>query len=151
MVPSLLSSARARRRHARSHDLTIPEDQVQMQQLIQARHLTRVPSGDLVPDLPPPVPELILPTYEEPSVFSMNLPLDPGAAVFVPRTRFGTATGSELSVTGGLEPPWSSLDKNEDENQFMMLEEDRRIWQERHEAGSLESTPPGEGRFERYL
>ncbi|KAK0948391.1 hypothetical protein LTR29_000022 [Friedmanniomyces endolithicus] len=98
-VPSLLSSARARRRHARSRD-----------HAIEIRHLERVPSGDVVPGLPQPVPELILPPYDEASVFALTLPLDPGATVFVPRTRFGTTTGSELSISGGLEPRWSGLE-----------------------------------------
>ncbi|KAF2766496.1 hypothetical protein EJ03DRAFT_176634 [Teratosphaeria nubilosa] len=31
------------------------------------------------------------------------------------------------------------------------LEEDRRTWFSRQEDGSLESTPPREGRFEQYL
>jgi len=109
-MPSLLSSARARRRHARSHDIVIPEYEQSVHDAIQSRHLERVPSGDFVPGVPQPVPELILPPYDEPTVFGMTLPLDPGAAVFVPRTRFGTTTGSELSISGGLEPRWSSLD-----------------------------------------
>ncbi|KAK0898697.1 hypothetical protein LTR02_010034 [Friedmanniomyces endolithicus] len=109
-LPSLLSSARARRRHARSHDIVIPEYEQSVHDAIQSRHLERVPSGEFVPGLPQPVPELILPPYDEPTVFGMTLPLEPGAAVFVPRTRFGTTTGSELSISGGLEPRWSSLD-----------------------------------------
>ncbi|KAK0933121.1 hypothetical protein LTR29_015297 [Friedmanniomyces endolithicus] len=103
-MPSLLSSARARRRHARSHDIIIPEYEQ------SSRHLERVPSGAFVPGLPQPVPELILPPYDEPTVYGMTLPLDPGAAVFVPRTRFGTTTGSDFSMSGGLGPRWSSLD-----------------------------------------
>ncbi|KAK0262153.1 hypothetical protein LTS09_003578 [Friedmanniomyces endolithicus] len=75
-----------------------------------SRHLERVPSGAFVPGLPQPVPELILPPYDEPTVYGMTLPLDPGAAVFVPRTRFGTTTGSDFSMSGGLGPRWSSLD-----------------------------------------
>ncbi|KAK1093783.1 hypothetical protein LTR48_001637 [Friedmanniomyces endolithicus] len=109
-MPSLLSSARARRRHARSHDIIIPEYEQSVHDAIQSRHLERVPSGAFVPGLPQPVPELILPPYDEPTVYGMTLPLDPGAAVFVPRTRFGTTTGSDFSMSGGLGPRWSSLD-----------------------------------------
>ena len=37
------------------------------------------------------------------------------------------------------------------EGHLQGLEEDRRIWVGRHEDGSLDVTPPREGRFERYL
>ncbi|KAK5153128.1 hypothetical protein LTS14_007772 [Recurvomyces mirabilis] len=111
-IPGLLSSARARR-HVRSRETSIPEDPVELQHFIQDRHVSRIPSHTfLVPDLPPPVPELVLPDGADESRSIINPFLDPGAPVFVPRTRFGTVTGSanESSFGVGLESRWSSLD-----------------------------------------
>ncbi|KAK3621705.1 hypothetical protein LTR56_022469 [Elasticomyces elasticus] len=112
-VPSLLSSARARRRHGRSHDIAIPEDGEWLQRTIEQRHHHGVPDH-FDPLVPQPVPELVLPPVDEypqeHPILTMNGTLDPGAAVFVPRHRFGTATGSELRAVAGLEPRWSSLD-----------------------------------------
>ncbi|KAK5705640.1 hypothetical protein LTR17_021506 [Elasticomyces elasticus] len=112
-VPSLLSSARARRRHGRSHDIAIPEDGEWLQRTIEQRHHDGVPDH-FDPLVPQPVPELVLPPVDEypqeHPILTMNVTLDPGAAVFVPRHRFGTATGSELRAVAGLEPRWSSLD-----------------------------------------
>ncbi|KXT05621.1 hypothetical protein AC578_5626 [Pseudocercospora eumusae] len=42
-------------------------------------------------------------------------------------------------------------DENDVEEALDMLEEDRRVWMERREGGVLDTTPPAEGRFERYL
>ncbi|KAK4948948.1 hypothetical protein LTR10_012321 [Elasticomyces elasticus] len=112
-VPSLLSSARARRRHGRSHDIAIPEDGEWLQRTIEQRHHHGVPDH-FDPLVPQPVPELVLPPVDEypqeHPILTMDVTLDPGAAVFVPRHRFGTATGSELRAVAGLEPRWSSLD-----------------------------------------
>ncbi|KAK3633511.1 hypothetical protein LTR56_015764 [Elasticomyces elasticus] len=112
-VPSLLSSARARRRHGRSHDIAIPVDGEWLQRTIEQRHHHGVPDH-FDPLVPQPVPELVLPPVDEypqeHPILTMNVTLDPGAAVFVPRHRFGTATGSELRAVAGLEPRWSSLD-----------------------------------------
>ena len=41
--------------------------------------------------------------------------------------------------------------ENDLEGHLHGLEEDRRIWLERREGGTLDVTPPKEGRFERYL
>ena len=41
--------------------------------------------------------------------------------------------------------------ENDVEGQLAGLEDDRRVWLGRREDGSLEVTPPAEGRFERYL
>ncbi|GAB1730021.1 hypothetical protein NU195Hw_g3445t1 [Hortaea werneckii] len=47
----------------------------------------------------------------------------------------------------------NTLDRenNEVEGHLEGLEEDRRVWLARREGGSLETTPPAEGRYERYL
>ncbi|KAI6863913.1 hypothetical protein KC323_g4909 [Hortaea werneckii] len=47
----------------------------------------------------------------------------------------------------------NTLDRenNEVEGHLEGLEEDRRVWMERREGGSLDTTPPAEGRYERYL
>ncbi|KAK4569349.1 hypothetical protein LTR86_003111 [Recurvomyces mirabilis] len=112
-IPGLLSSARARRRHVRSHETSIPEDPVELQHFIQDSHVSRIPSHTfLVPNLPPPVPELVLPDGMDDSRSIINPFLDPGAPVFVPRTRFGTITGSsnDFPLDVSLESQRSSLD-----------------------------------------
>ncbi|KAI7195774.1 hypothetical protein KC316_g4082 [Hortaea werneckii] len=47
----------------------------------------------------------------------------------------------------------NTLDRenNEVEGHLEGLEEDRRVWMGRREGGSLDTTPPAEGRYERYL
>ncbi|GAB1737039.1 hypothetical protein NU219Hw_g401t1 [Hortaea werneckii] len=47
----------------------------------------------------------------------------------------------------------NTLDRenNEVEGHLEGLEEDRRVWMARREGGSLDTTPPAEGRYERYL
>ncbi|KAI7155736.1 hypothetical protein KC349_g6764 [Hortaea werneckii] len=47
----------------------------------------------------------------------------------------------------------NTLDRenNEVEGHLKGLEEDRRVWMARREGGSLDTTPPAEGRYERYL
>ncbi|KAK5134583.1 hypothetical protein LTR08_006369 [Meristemomyces frigidus] len=46
----------------------------------------------------------------------------------------------------------SSLESENDvEGHVQDLEQDRRTWMGRREAGTLDTTPPAEGRFERYL
>ena len=96
--PRPLSSARARRRHARSsedpdlHHEGIRPFSTQSQMWLN------------------PVPQLVLPAG--PSQASLNPALDPGAPVFVPRTRFGTAIGSSTDAGSSVvhERPWRSLD-----------------------------------------
>jgi hypothetical protein len=101
--PRLLSSARARRRNCRSHNGYILHDVLPV--TITERSSTSDDTVSSVPDLILPPPDGLLAT---------NPTLDPGAPVFVPRTRFGTATGT--SVEGGqaaaLEPRWSSVDSS---------------------------------------
>lgn len=107
-----LSSARARRRNARSHDTSVAYDGPELQHVIQARRIQRVPTS-WHPDVPQPVPELILPDGELEPRPAMNPALDPGAPVFVPRIRFGTVVSSsgedDVAVTAP-EPQWSSMD-----------------------------------------
>lgn len=50
-----------------------------------------------------------------------------------------------------LEPRSSDSSENEIEGNLDGLEQDRRVWIRRREGGSLDVTPPREGRFERYL
>ncbi|KAI7240532.1 hypothetical protein KC330_g1201 [Hortaea werneckii] len=47
----------------------------------------------------------------------------------------------------------NTLDRenNEVEGHLEGLDEDRRVWMGRREGGSLDTTPPAEGRYERYL
>ncbi len=98
--PQLLSSARARRRNGRSHtehvaiDVTFDEIEAEL-----PGHETT--STQVVPDL-------VLTLDNE--LESVNPALDAGAPVFIPRTRFGTATTSSTEHGIGLEPRWSSVD-----------------------------------------
>lgn len=41
--------------------------------------------------------------------------------------------------------------ENEEEAQMAGLERDRAVWVRRRQGGSLDVTPPGHGRFERFL
>ena len=101
--PPALSSARARRGHGRSRDiLDLPSSH-------QANQSASRQSG--ISEAAPSVPELVLPTTE--IISSAECPsLDPGAPVFVPRTRFGSATGSsaEAAYNVSLEPRSSRVD-----------------------------------------
>lgn len=45
----------------------------------------------------------------------------------------------------------SGSSENEIEPVIGELEQDRRTWMRRQEDGSLDVTPPAEGRFERFL
>lgn len=46
----------------------------------------------------------------------------------------------------------TSIDtENETEGQLAGLERDRAVWRQRRQGGSLDVTPPGHGRFERFL
>lgn len=47
--------------------------------------------------------------------------------------------------------PTLDRENNEVEGHLEGLEEDRRVWMARREGGSLDTTPPAEGRYERYL
>lgn len=109
--PRALSSARARRRHARSseepgiHHEGIRPFSTQSQMWLN------------------PVPQLVLPVVPtRPSQPSLDPSLNPGAPVFVPRTRFGTA-GS--STDGGAstvyERPWRSLDHTSSSSNLRVL------------------------------
>nr|POF17463.1 hypothetical protein CFP56_12877 [Quercus suber] len=80
--PRPFSSARARRRQ-------IFHDPIQQQELIELRHRERIPpyqSSSILSSLQQPVPHLVLPLHDESSPG-----LDPGAPVFVPRTRFASS------------------------------------------------------------
>lgn len=67
----------------------------------------------------------------------------------------GRATGD--TDTGGrmarssASGPGSEETENDLEGQLDGLEEDRRVWVDRREGGGLDTTPPREGRFEKYL
>ncbi|RMY18952.1 hypothetical protein D0867_04990 [Hortaea werneckii] len=94
-----------RRTHGGSQAFVVHDDPDELQDLIRNRHLARLPSNEFHPDIPPPVPELVLPA----SQVATELPaLDPGAPVFVPRVRLGniTCSASEEDPTVN----WGSLD-----------------------------------------
>ncbi|RMY50794.1 hypothetical protein D0863_14783 [Hortaea werneckii] len=93
-----------RRLHAASQKFVVHDDPDELQDLIRNRHLDRLPSNEFHPDIPPPVPELVLSAAQvvtEPPV------LDPGAPVFVPRIRLANTTCSseDDSIVN-----WGSLD-----------------------------------------
>ncbi|RMZ29119.1 hypothetical protein D0859_06791 [Hortaea werneckii] len=93
-----------RRHYAASSRFVVHDDPDELQDLIRNRHLHRLPSNEFHPDIPPPVPELVLSAAQvvtEPPV------LDPGAPVFVPRIRLANTTcSSEDDPTVN----WGSLD-----------------------------------------
>ena len=109
--PRAFSSARARRRHARSQDIRTFRDSEETQDLQYSRLVHR-PSHrpNHTAEHRVPVPELILPSAN--SQQPPNPALDPGAPVFVPRTRFGSATGSCAEGVDHtiFERHWSSVD-----------------------------------------
>ncbi|KAK5108561.1 hypothetical protein LTR62_008218 [Meristemomyces frigidus] len=112
-APALLSSARARRRHARGQETPMLEDPAELQRMIQERRLARTPSRiSLTPNLPSPVPEVAFLDGTDDREHVTNPFLDPGAPVFVPRTRFGTVTRIPLDQAVDIRPgpQWSSLD-----------------------------------------
>lgn len=91
-----------RRHHGASQTFVVHDDPNELQDLIRHRHLDRLPSGEFHPDIPPPVPELVLPT----SRVATNLPaLDPGAPVFVSVGLFRTMVHAHIS-TGTSHPAW---------------------------------------------
>ena len=95
--PPLLASARARRRQARSQDVQMfRDDDANQQRVLRAYGVSLSPHPNEGTEVVPPIPELRLPPdhFRRPH----DLPLDPGAPVFVPRTRFGTAAGSSEST-----------------------------------------------------
>lgn len=95
--PPLLASARARRRQARSQDVHMfREDEGAQRQILREHGVSLTSYLSEETNDAPPLPELILPPghFCHPS----DLALDPGAPVFVPRTRFGTAAGSSEST-----------------------------------------------------
>ena len=87
--PPLLASARARRRQARSEDSGMFQEPYEI-------FTTRLYNGESISHRNATtafaVPELVL--LVDDSVIRNNATLDPGAPIFMPRTRFGTATGS---------------------------------------------------------
>ena len=91
------------RRHcAGSQDFVVHDDPDELQDLIRSRHLDRLPSNDFHPDVPPPVPELVLSA----SGVATELPaLDPGAPVFVSDALFGMVIPAHTS-TGTSHPTW---------------------------------------------
>ncbi|RMY52090.1 hypothetical protein D0863_14380 [Hortaea werneckii] len=94
-----------RRSCAGSQNFVVHDDPDKLQDLIRNRHLARLPSNELHPDIPPPVPELVLPA----SRVATELPaLDPGAPVFVPRVRLGNVTCSSSEEDPTVN--WGSLD-----------------------------------------
>ena len=91
--PPLLASARARRRQARSQDIHMFRDDDNNQQRVLRAYGVSLNEGT---EVVPPIPELILPPDQ--SRHPHDPALDPGAPVFIPRTRFGTAAGSSEST-----------------------------------------------------
>jgi hypothetical protein len=57
----------------------------------------------------------------------------------------GASGIGERNVSGSNET------ENETEGQLAGLERDRAVWMRRRQGGSLDVTPPGHGRFERFL
>jgi hypothetical protein len=57
--------------------------------------------------------------------------------------RLWVACGLWLVMLDGME--------NEMEGQLAGLESERAVWSRRRQGGSLDVTPPGVGRFERFL
>ena len=104
--PRPFSSARARRRHGRMQDHALSQNTGDALDSSKLRSPAQLPQGQRQTwGQLPQVPELLLPS--EFATPLSNQELDPGAPVFVPRTRFGTGS----SVEGvPLEPRWSSLD-----------------------------------------
>lgn len=57
----------------------------------------------------------------------------------------GTTTIRDRDVAGRSET------ENETDGQLASLESERAVWLRRRQGGSLDVTPPGHGRFERFL
>ncbi|KAK3721776.1 hypothetical protein LTR37_002941 [Vermiconidia calcicola] len=109
--PRPFSSVRARRRHPRSQDYPVDPIADGFHESGTARTVDRsAQSSSETMHSALLIPDLILPSELPES--STVASLDPGAPVFIPRTRFGTATGSsaEGGVPAALEPRWSSVD-----------------------------------------
>lgn len=95
--PQLLSSARTRRRHRREgHEMTTTDSALgnSFDQADLAHHSTQT------------IPDIVLPSIDVD--ISPDPALNPGAPVFIPRTRFGTTSSS--SADGLNAPRWSSVD-----------------------------------------
>lgn len=75
----------ARRHHGGSQAFVVHDDPDELQDLIRNRHLGRLPSNEFHPDIPPPVPELVLSVAQ---VVTEPPLLDPGAPVFVSAALF---------------------------------------------------------------
>ncbi|KAI6794177.1 hypothetical protein KC361_g5752 [Hortaea werneckii] len=104
-----------RRHHGSSQAFVVHDDPDELQDLIRNRHLDRLPSNDFHPDIPPPVPELVLsaaPVVPEPPL------LDPGAPVFVPRIRLGNVTCSSSEEDPTVN--WGSLDSTKDSSHLRL-------------------------------
>lgn len=95
--PQLLCSARARRRHRHAEYESALADSWLGD--VDNTANTALNDRQMVPHIVLPLNDAELP---------VNPSLDPGAPVFVPRTRFGTASSS--SGDGGGTPRWSSVD-----------------------------------------
>ncbi|KAI7499176.1 hypothetical protein KC367_g4703 [Hortaea werneckii] len=95
----------ARRHHGGSQAFVVHDDPDELQDLIRDRHLDRLPSNEFHPDIPPPVPELVLSVAQ---VVTEPPLLDPGAPVFVPRIRLGNVTCSSSEEDPTVN--WGSLD-----------------------------------------
>ena len=89
--PPLLASARARRRQARREDVGIFQEPDEIQEWTM-RLYNDEPVSRRNATTAFAVPALVLPV--EDSDTAAHATLDPGAPIFMPRTRFGTATGS---------------------------------------------------------
>ncbi|EMD00422.1 hypothetical protein BAUCODRAFT_118193 [Baudoinia panamericana UAMH 10762] len=108
-LPAMFSSARARRRHAHSRDVHVPAEDPLFQRWIERRNVAESPeAGSNFAEISSPVPELII-TEEQ---THDNATLDPAAPVFVPRTRFGTATASsdDSWTIANLDLRWGTVD-----------------------------------------
>nr|POE99398.1 hypothetical protein CFP56_52790 [Quercus suber] len=102
--PRPFSSARARRHQ-------IFNDPIQQQELIEHRHRERIPpyqSSSILPSIQQPVPHLVLSLQDE-----SNAGLDPGAPVFVPRTRFASSVTYDRGEFTHAEPQWSIRDSTQ--------------------------------------
>jgi len=110
--PRLLSSARARRRHARSNDERIAFELGKRIPHTQARRYEEL-DAHRGRTLSPPISDITTAGDRDETQDNTNAVLDPGAPVFVPRTRFGTTTESSVDDEVHIndrELRWSSLD-----------------------------------------
>jgi hypothetical protein len=83
------------------------------------------------------------PAIPERRAYRNTYPTNASGSNVVPLT--GTPGIRERNVSNRNET------ENEEEAQMAGLERDRAVWVRRRQGGSLDVTPPGHGRFERFL